>query len=65
MPLAQPAMMLIVPGFCVAWLVASAGVVLVAAPTTVPAPARIAVRMTAVPVAVSQPKNAEPHLIPP
>jgi hypothetical protein len=34
-------------------------------PTTAPAATSTAVRMTAVPVAVSQPKNADPHLMPP
>ncbi|MCY1549942.1 hypothetical protein D9M68_861480 [compost metagenome] len=48
-----------------AWFTASLTSVLVASPTAVPAAATRAVSKTAVPVAASQPKKAEPILIPP
>jgi hypothetical protein len=54
-----------VPPFEAAWFTASLTSVLVARPTAVPAAATRAVRSTAMPVAVSQPKNAEPTLMPP
>ena len=46
-------------------LVACAGLLMVLSPIAIPAAVARASRMTARPVADSQPKNAEPHLIPP
>ncbi len=52
-------------GFWDAWLVASFRFVFVDRPKAAPAAATRAVRMTAMPVAVSQPKNAAPNFMPP
>src|SRR5450631_3305181 len=52
-------------GSLAAWVVALLASVWVATPTAVPAAATKAVSRTAVPVAVSQPKNARPTLTPP
>src|SRR3954454_8669755 len=54
-----------VVAFWVAWVAAWPASVPVATPTAVPAAATSAVSRTAVPVAVSQPKNADPTLTPP
>ena len=48
-----------------AWSTASLGSVPVPSPTAVPAAANNAVRITAIPMAASQPKKAEPTFTPP
>ena len=61
MPPARPT----VRGSWLAWLVAWSTEVPLLSPTAAPAAATRAVSSTAVPVAVSQPKNAEPTFTPP
>ncbi|BBE23964.1 hypothetical protein MN0502_28470 [Arthrobacter sp. MN05-02] len=60
-PLAMP----ILWAFSCAWFAASDAVPVVAAPMPTPIAVARALRMTVRPIAVSHPKNADPHLMPP